>query len=190
MASKANLDILIKGCIKRDRKSQKALYEQYFGLMLSISMRYVKSRDQAEDVVNQAFMKIFTKIKSYNGKGSFEGWMKKTLVNTCLDFLKSKKDFVDGDIEDLNSFDQKYYEVNDALSNLAVEVIIDKIKELPPMSRTVFNLYVLEDLKHKEISKKLGINEGTSHWHLQNAKKKLVDLLEQEQLIEHKQYNK
>lgn len=187
MASNASIDILIKGCLKNDRKSQKALFEKYYGLMLSISMRYIKSKDQAEDVVNQAFLKIFTKIKSYNGKGSFEGWMKKTLVNTCLDYLKSKKDFVDGDIEDLNSFDQKYYEVNDALSNLAVEVIIEKINKLPPMSRAVFNLYVMEDFKHKEISKKLGINEGTSHWHLQNAKKKLVEMFENEKLTEQKQ---
>lgn len=179
MALKTELDNIIKGCHNNDRKSQKALFERYYGLFLSIVMRYIKSKDEAEEVLNQGFLKIFTKIDSYKGKGSFEGWMKRIIVNTSLDYLKSLKDFTDDEIDDYTSYEYDLYTLNEAISNMQVEVIIDKIKELPAMSRAVFNLYVMEDFKHKEIAEKLGISEGTSHWHLQNAKKKLAKILQE-----------
>ncbi|MCK5847176.1 MAG: RNA polymerase sigma factor [Bacteroidales bacterium] len=167
---KTELSELIEGIRQNKRKSQKRLYEMYFGLMMSISMRYCGNRDEASEVVNNGFLKVFLKIDKYSGKGSFEGWMKRIMVNTALDYIKSlKHDFVE--INDSNSFESNYYLENDALSDFNVREILDYVQMLPPMTRAVFNMNIMEGMKHKEISEKLHISEGTSHWHLQNARK-------------------
>lgn len=176
------LNDLIEGCLRQDRKSQKALYEEYFGLMMSIAMRYTNNWDDAMEVVNSGFLKIFLKIERYNGKGSFEGWMKRTIVNTALDLLKSRKPNSES-VDELNSYEADHYSENDALDNMGQEEIVSIIQTLPPMSRTVFNMYVFEGYKHKEISKELNISEGTSHWHLQNARKILKEKLERVNII-------
>ncbi|RUA25477.1 MAG: hypothetical protein DSY76_06700 [Bacteroidetes bacterium] len=168
------LERLIEGCRKNDRKAQEGLYKLYFGLMMSIGMRYCGNWNDAMDVVNAGFLKIYTKIDSYQGKGSFEGWMRRTMVNTALDFIKQNKS-TDSNIDDVNIYDQNLYIDNDAEFELSKEEILKIVQELPPMSRAVFMLNVIDGYKHKEISEKLGISEGTSHWHLQNARKLLKD---------------
>jgi len=168
--NKAELEKLIKGCGENDRKAQKQLYEKYFGLMMSISMRYCGSWDEAKEVVNTGFLKVFLKIKDYKGKGSFEGWMKRIIINSALDYIKSLKQATE-EIDDKNIFESEYYVDNDAENNFSVDDILKHIQSLPPMSRAVFNMYIMEGYKHKDISKELGISEGTSHWHLQNARK-------------------
>ncbi len=178
MKNSNNAEILtiIQGCIDNNRKSQKELYEKYFGVMMSISLRYCRSWDEAMDVVNNGFLKIFLKIKDFKGKGSFEGWMKRIIVNTALDYIKSLKPYSE-EIDDRNTFNSDYYFENDAIDKFSVEDILKQVQTLPPMSRAVFNLNIMEGYKHKEISEKLGISEGTSHWHLQNARKLLIDKL-------------
>lgn len=168
--NKADLEKLIKGCGENDRKAQKVLYERYFGLMMSISMRYCGSWDEAKEVVNTGFLKIFLKINDYKGKGSFEGWMKKIIVNSALDYIKSLKLHTE-EIDDKNIFEGEFYVDNDAISDFSVDDILKHIQKLPPMSRAVFNMYIMEGYKHRDISEELGISEGTSHWHLQNARK-------------------
>jgi RNA polymerase sigma-70 factor (ECF subfamily) len=138
----------------------------------------MNSWDDAMEVVNSGFLKIFLKIEHFNGKGSFEGWMKRTMVNTALDQLKSRKPFSDS-VEELNSYEADYYAENTALETMGQEELIEVIQSIPPTSRAVFNMYVFEGFKHKEICKELGISEGTSHWHLQNARKLLKEKLEQ-----------
>lgn len=167
---------LIEGCRSKDRKSQRKLYEKYFGMMMSISLRYCSNWDEAMEVVNSGFLKIFLKIKDFQGKGSFEGWMKRITINTALDYLKSLKPYTE-EIDDRNTFNNEYYYENEALDKFSTDDILIQIQSLPPMSRAVFNLNIMEGYKHKEIAEKLGISEGTSHWHLQNARKLLVDKL-------------
>jgi len=168
------LSDLIDGIRKNKRKSQKHLYERYFGLMMSISMRYCGNWNEANEVVNSGFLKIFLKIDKYTGKGSFEGWMKRIIVNTALDYIKSLKP-ESIEVDDIVTFENNYYLENDALSNFNVKDILEQIQKLPPMSRAVFNMNIMEGMKHKEISKELNISEGTSHWHLQNARKILKE---------------
>lgn len=172
-----SLDSLFEGCLKQDRKSQHELYKRYYGLMMSISLRYVGSKDDAMEIVNTGFFKIFTKIGDFEQKGSFEGWMKRTMVNTALDFLKLQKER-EIDIEDVDMFAADIYVENDAVGEIEDEEILRILAHVPPMSRSVFNLYVMEGYKHKEISEILNISEGTSHWHLQNARKILKDKIE------------
>ena len=169
-SKQADIKDLIKGCSDNDRKAQKDLHERYFGLMMSITMRYCGSWDEAKEVVNTGFLKIFLKINDYTGKGSFEGWMKRIIINTALDYLKSLKQPT-VEIDDKNTYESDFYIDNEALIDFSVDDIIKHIQTLPPMSRTVFNMYVMEGYKHKDISEELGISEGTSHWHLQNARK-------------------
>ncbi len=169
-SQKADIDRLIVGCSNNNRKSQKDLYERYFGLMMSISMRYCGSWDEAKEVVNTGFLKVFLKINDYTGKGSFEGWMKRIIINTALDYIKSLKQQTE-EIDDKTTYDNDYYSINEADINFSVDDILHYIQELPPMSRAVFNMYIMEGYKHRDISRKLGISEGTSHWHLQNARK-------------------
>jgi RNA polymerase sigma-70 factor (ECF subfamily) len=175
-SKEAEIQKLVEGCRKKDRSSQKLLYEKYFGIMMSISMRYCANWDESMEVVNSGFLKVFLKINDYQGKGSFEGWMKRIMVNTALDYLKSLKPRTD-DIDDRVIFENDYYLENKALSDFSVDDILQKVQALPPMSRAVFNLNVIEGYKHRDISEQLGISEGTSHWHLQNAKKLLKEKL-------------
>lgn len=167
---------LVKRLKKSDKRSQELLYSKYFGLMMSISMRYCENWEDAKEVVNNGFLKIFTKIEYYQGKGSFEGWMKRTMVNTALDFLKQKK-FDKVSLDHTNEYEEALFIENDAALDIEAEEILNMIQELPAASRAVFNMYIIEGYKHKEISEMLQISEGTSHWHLQNARKLLKDKL-------------
>jgi len=176
-SKQAKLDRLVKGCQQNDRRAQEELYRLYFGLMMSIAIRYCGNWNDAMEVVNSGFLKIFTKIDTYQGKGSFEGWMRKTMVNTALDFIKQKTQITNS-IEDINIFEENLFIENDAVFDLDKEEILKIVQELPPMSRAVFLLNVMEGKKHKEISQELGISEGTSHWHLQNARKILKTKIE------------
>ncbi len=171
-----NLKKLLKACKKNDRKAQKALYENYFGLMMNIAMRYTKNWEEAKEVLNTAFLKIFTKIDDFKGNGSFEGWMKRIVINTALDRIRSNKQIFQP-IETVNNYEQNNYVENDAVGDIDAQEIIDLIQELSPMSRAVFNMYAIEGYKHKEIAEILEIKEGTSFWHLQNARKILIEKL-------------
>jgi RNA polymerase sigma factor (sigma-70 family) len=178
MTSVNNSEIseLVKKLKQQDRKSQEVVYKRYFSLMMSMAMRYCENWDDSKDVVNTSFFKIFTKIENYQGKGSFEGWMKRTLINTALDFLKSKK-FEKVNVDNIDSYDENVFIENDANWNINSEDILLLVRGLPEATRVVFNLYIMEGYKHKEISEMLGISEGTSHWHVLNARRLLQEKL-------------
>lgn len=165
---------IIKGCLKNDRASQKALYEHFYSKMLGVCLRYCKSSDEAKDVLHEAFLKVFTNLKNFNSSGSFEGWIRRIMVNTAIDQLrKNKKDFLivstvyanekgTGMAEELSD--------NDLAMNIGKEDILKAVQELTPAYRTVFNLYVVEEYTHKEIAELLDISEGTSKSNLSKAK--------------------
>jgi RNA polymerase sigma factor (sigma-70 family) len=170
---------LIRGCKAQERSAQKMLFEQYAPVLLGICRRYVKQAEDAEDVMLGSFYKILSNIEQYQGKGSFEGWMKRISVNESLMFLRKKHNFN-------LSIDQHHLEIaEDALGieeQLFEEDILDILDSLPIGYRTVFNLYVIDGLKHREIAEELGISINTSKSQLIQAKRKLASLLKKNKL--------
>lgn len=173
---------LIQGCKKQDRKVQKILYEKYSARYFGVCKRYLKDIENAEDVLVKGFLKIFENINSYEGKGSFEGWMRRIIVNECLMELRKKQDFTIY-LESSNIQPQRDATV---LETLYEQDVLKLLEFLPVGCRTVFNLYVIEGYKHSEIAEKLNISEGTSKSQLNLAKEKLKVLLEEYGITKYK----
>ncbi|HMP29302.1 MAG TPA: sigma-70 family RNA polymerase sigma factor [Saprospiraceae bacterium] len=168
-----DLNTLISKCKTRDPLSQKHLYERYNSILFGICRRYIANTQEAEDVFVEGFTKIFQKIDQYEGNGSFEGWMKKIMVNEALMFIRSNKiKFEDINIIQIEAKDDFHIE-----SDLEVREILALMDEMPDGYRTIFNLYVVEDYKHQEIADLLGISINTSKSQLIFAKKKMAQLL-------------
>ena len=161
-------DRLLKACIQGDRKAQRKLYEQLAPKMFPVCLRYMNNREMAEDVMQDGFVTLFSKLDSYSGTGSFEGWARKIFVNTALmqlrrnDVLK-ESDNLD-DAWDIGSPDPS------AIQEIGHKELLELIAELPSGFRTVFNMYVIEGYSHKEIADELGISENTSRSQLQRAR--------------------
>ena len=169
-----DIDHIIDLCKKEDPKAQKKLYDIYSPLLFSICLRYTKLYEDAEDVLIESFYKIFTKIHTFKGQGSFEGWMKKITVNEALMSLR-KKNVLNLSVE-LSSIAEPSQE-DGIISMLQYEELLTYLDRLPTGYRTVFNLYVIEGYKHREIAENLGISINTSKSQLILAKKKLRDLI-------------
>ena len=166
---------LIAACKKQDRKAQRELYERYSPLMLSVCRRYVNSKEDAEDILVEAFFKILTSLHQFRGMGSFVGWMRRIVVNESLMFLRKKHNF-----RMTVEIDQVQTMVNMGVEeDLAAKDIMELLKLLPTGYRTVFNLYVIEGFKHREIAELLGISINTSKSQLILAKKKLQTYLQE-----------
>jgi RNA polymerase sigma-70 factor (ECF subfamily) len=165
---------LISGCVKQDRLAQKYLYQRYYGKMLGIAMRFSSNRDEANDILNRGFLKVFDKIEKYEPTGSFSGWIAKIVWRTALDFIRSQAKYK-------NEIDiDSVYDIgieSTVIDNLIAEDLFKIIQELPPATRAVFSLYVIDGYKHQEIATLLDISEGTSKWHLSDGKKRLRQLL-------------
>ncbi|MFH2143159.1 MAG: sigma-70 family RNA polymerase sigma factor, partial [Bacteroidota bacterium] len=160
---------IIEGCRKNDRKAQKMLYDRYASVMLGICMRYTKSRSEAEDVLQDGFVKIFLRMKQYKAEGSFEGWMKRAMVNTAIsNYRKNLKHYYQQNIGDYTeaNIDSSIHD-----SDFTCEEMLEIIRELPDGYRVVFNLFAVEGYKHKEISDILGIDISTSKSQFSRAKK-------------------
>lgn len=169
---------LIKGCLKGDRKAQQHLYDHYCGRFLAICQRYIRDRDTAEDVMIEGFMRIFEKLSQYQGKGSFEGWMKKIMVREALMALRKNKNLMlEVTLDDHEEIVEAQYESKD----LEAEELMKMIHDLPLGYRTVFNLYAIEGYSHAEIGELLGISENTSKSQLSRAR----DILKQKLATQH-----
>jgi RNA polymerase sigma-70 factor (ECF subfamily) len=160
--------LIINGCIAGHRPAQEKLYHLYANKMMGVCMWYARSREEAEEILQDGFMRVFTYIKKYRGTGSFEGWMRKIMVNAALLKYRNKSHLRPVIEFDINKHD-------DAAGETPVEVLDAKelvglVQTLSPGYRMVFNLYVLEGLKHREIAGLLGISEGTSKSNLADAK--------------------
>jgi len=163
---------LIENCKNNDRKSQHAVYQALYPKAMRVCKRYCARDDEAMDVLNTGFLKVFTQISDYSGKGSFEGWVHRIMVNTALDHIrKSKLQLQQIELDENMEYGED--EEDEYPDNLDINLLYEMIRNLPPVSRTVFNLYVFEEFTHSEISYKLGISAGTSKWHLSNARKVL-----------------
>ncbi len=166
---------LIRRCRKKNAKAQKLLYKTYHGSLLGVCLRYGKSKAEAEDILQMGMMKIYKSIGSYSGKGSFEGWMKRIIVNTAVDnFRKNHKHYYHENLDDVYGDTKLAGNIPD---NLEVKDILNTIQRLSPGYRMVFNLYAIEGYNHKEIANKLGISESTSKTQLMKARLKLQKML-------------
>lgn len=171
---------LISECGKQNRLAQKYLYEKYYSRMYVLCVRYMKNRDEAEDVLQDGFVTVFSKIGSYSGEGSFEGWMRKVFVNTALMKLR-KKDFLKDSV-DVAEVKNVSFEAG-ILETMGGKEIMQLISTMPPGFRTVFNMNIIEGYSHKEIAEALGISEGTSRSQLKRAR---IWLQERIRLMEEK----
>jgi RNA polymerase sigma-70 factor (ECF subfamily) len=163
---------IIAGVRNQNRAFQEQLYKQYYSLFLKICARYAKDMEDAEQLLNDGFLKIFTNMDKFGGTGSFEGWMRRIMVNTCLDYLRSKY-LKDAKKLSMNSMPADTAPISvsaDALENLTFKELVLVIQSLPAMTRTVFNLYVFDGFNHGQIAEQLEISEKTSQWHVHKAR--------------------
>lgn len=159
---------IIRQAVGRNRYAQQQIYTKYTPKMLSVCRQYIKDIHQAEDVMITAFMKVFTHLEDFSHSGSFEGWIRRIIVNECISFLRVQKKV--HYTEEEYFFEESYDEINEQFS---VEQIQSLIDNLPDGYRMVFNLYAIEGYKHQEIAGMLGISEGTSKSQLSHARKLL-----------------
>jgi RNA polymerase sigma-70 factor (ECF subfamily) len=170
---------LIDGCRKQDRHAQRFLFEHFSGRMLSLCCRYVKDRMDAEDVMVVAFTKVFDRIKQFKGDGSFEGWVRRIMVNESLTYLrKNKSMYLETDIEAAD----REPDYNKISGELEAEDLRKLIADLPTGYRIVFNLYAIDGFSHQEIADQLGVSENTSKSQLSRARtllqKRLIEMEE------------
>jgi RNA polymerase sigma factor (sigma-70 family) len=171
---------LIKGCIKEDVHCQRALFERFAGKMMTVCLRYANDKMEAEDMLQDGFVRVFNYLKQYSGEGSFEGWVRRVMVNVALRHCQKRK--------------QKFSEVNDASERiesgepfahdrLSENEILKMVQQLPQGYRIVFNLHVLEGYGHEEIGEMLNIGASTSRSQLVKARKMLQTMLLEQQKI-------
>ncbi|TDP03785.1 RNA polymerase sigma factor [Flavobacterium sp. 245] len=165
-----NLDQLIKGCIKQNRKAQEELYHVYKKTLYVLSLKYCSNEAEAEDNLHDAFIEIFSNIKNYKEKGSFEGWIKRITINKAI--TRYKQSYVLTAIKDEYLQDEF---INESEINLPLDTLLSFIQELPHQYRLVFSLYELDDFSHQEIASLLSISENTSKSNLHRAKQILKD---------------
>lgn len=164
-------EALIKGCIRGDRAWQNQLYKEYAAKMLMVCMRYVKTKEDAEDILQEGFLQVFTRIKQIKSFEALEAWMRRIFINTALQKLRDKKNrFSLVDIESLPDIQAISCTTEEEID---VKFLIKCIQNLPLVSRLVFNLYVFEGFKHREIAGMLKISEGTSKSNLFDARSNL-----------------
>ncbi len=161
---------LIELAVENNRHAQHQIYSKFAPKMLSVCRQYIKDVHQAEDIMITAFMKVFTNMKNFEHKGSFEGWIRRIMVNECISFIRAVKKVKF--IEEENYIEESF---NNIESQFSVEDIQFLIDNLPEGYRMIFNLYAIEGFKHQEIATLLGISEGTSKSQLSNARKVLQD---------------
>ena len=164
---------IIQGCLDGDRSAQKALYDRLAPKMYALCLRYMGDREQAQDILQDGFVTLFSKIETYSGEGSFEGWARKIFVNTALQSLRRTDALKLSD--DLSTAWGLTSHEPGQLQDMGYREILGLVASLPGGYRTVFNMYVIEGYSHKEIAQALGISEATSRSQLQRARMMLQD---------------
>jgi len=173
---------LISGCAKGDRAMQKALYDQYSPRMLAVCARYCKNRDDAEDILQEAFVKVFNKIESFRKESSLGYWIKRIVINTALNYhRKNVYLYPHFDIEDMHQLGDDEILV----SNYHYQDLLGLLQSLPQGCQVIFNLYAIEGYKHKEIAELLNISEGTSKSQYARAKSLLKEMITETGEVKH-----
>jgi len=166
---------ILQGCTKKKRQYQEILYRKYAKKMYGICLSYAGNRDMAQDIMQDAFIKIFNKINEYNKAGSLEGWIRKIITNTAIDYIRKQnrenKYIVDKEVLTVESYEE------DAFEKLKAQDVLQIVAKLPDGARMVFNLYAMEGYTHKEIAEMMNITVGTSKSQYMRARKLLISLL-------------
>jgi RNA polymerase sigma-70 factor (ECF subfamily) len=169
------LRALIKDCISWNRSSQRQLYETYAPIAYNVIRRYVYNEEAGREILNDSFYKIFTRLEQYNWQGPFEAWMRRIIVNTITDYIRRYVRYEQENKGEVHEED--VWIESDAVSNLSFKELIDYTYKLPDLHRAVFNLNIFEQMSHKEIAQHLQISEGNSRWILNDARKRLKQII-------------
>ncbi len=170
----SELEQLIQGCIRNERGAQEKLYHLFYPRMMALVRRYIDHEEQAEEVINNGYLRAFQKIKQYNFQGSFEGWLRKIVFHAVADYVKQNARYS----SQVLLVEKYQYIHHDHADRLYYDQLIELVQSLPDATRTVFNMYVMDGFTHKEIGNMLGISEGTSKWHLSEGRRVLKEKIE------------
>lgn len=165
---------LIKGCLEGNRRMQKQLYDQFSSKMYAVCLRYMGNSDDAQDVLQEGFIKVYKNLERFRGDGSFEGWVRRIFVNTAIEQIRKKK--IDVSITEKEEETIEFKTIS-AVDKINEKDLLKIVQELSPGYRTVFNLYIVEGFGHKEIGEMMGISEGTSKSQLARARMILQEKL-------------
>ncbi|MGP8215985.1 MAG: RNA polymerase sigma factor [Bacteroidia bacterium] len=180
MSQNISEEELVKGCLAGTWAFQQMLYKRYAGKMLTVCMRYCNSKEEAEDILQEGFILVFEKLGQFKMKGSFEGWVRRIMVNKAIEhYRKTVKMYPVINVENI----ENEISIDDITSNMNARELLLMIQELPPVYKMVFNLFVFEEMTHKEIAGQLGIAEGTSKSNLSDARALLKKKITQNILI-------
>ena len=175
-------EAILQGCIQNNASSQRELYTKYSPKMLAVCYRFAHNREDAEDMLQEGFIKVFSQIHTFRSQGAFEGWIRRIVVHTCINHLKKNKRFNESvDIIHANSIQVREESVP---SIVQAKQIVECIRLLPLGYRTVLNLYAIEGYSHKEIAEMLDIEESTSRSQYTRAKQMLEDILVKKRIIQ------
>ncbi|HMU08931.1 MAG TPA: sigma-70 family RNA polymerase sigma factor [Ferruginibacter sp.] len=175
-------ELMLAGCIRNNATAQEALYNRFSPRMLGVCYRFAKNREDAEDMLQEGFIKVFTQIHQYRNEGALEGWIRRIIVHTCINILKKNKKFSDSvDIIHASSVHVKEEMIP---SIMQAKQVVECIRTLPIGYRTVLNLYAIEGYSHKEIAGMLDIEESTSRSQYTRAKAMLEDILIKKKIIQ------
>lgn len=172
-----DLEKLIQGCIRKNEKSREMLYKKYFGYALSVALLYSNQRDEAIEVVDDSYLKVFSEIGRFDISQSFKGWLRKIVINTSIDHLRKKsREIAVQEQETMQIYDRT--PEPEIISHLTAQEILSLLNWLPQVHKTVFCLYEIEGYSHEEIADQLNIPESSSRVYLTRAKKKLRELFQ------------
>lgn len=181
VSDERELELLIKGCQKGRSDAQRAIYDRFSSKMFGVCLRYCQNRAEAEDMLQDGFIKVFTKIDLYQFKGSFEGWIRRIIVNTIMESFRKKNPVFT--VDDFSVFNMSDDQIDADAPPLSESELLKMIGLLPPQYKTVFNLYAIEDFSHEEIARTLGISVGTSKSNLSRARQWLKERINEKMKI-------
>ena len=165
---------MLVGCIKNNATAQEELYHRFSPRMLGVCYRFAKNREDAEDMLQEGFIKVFTQLHQYRNEGALEGWIRRLVYHSMADYFRENARYLNFLV--LDEHTEKHVPATGADSCYEAD-ILDAVKTLPPASGEVFRLYAIEGFSHAEIAQSLQISEGTSKWHLSTARQKLREIL-------------
>ena len=180
--TKEQVDTIIEGCRKGSRKAQEQLYKNYYRAMVSLCLRYTKNEADAVEVLNNGFLKVFKNIQRYEPEqASLYTWIRTIVIHSCIDFIK--KNQKSGSHQELGEA-MEVHIPPEAVNRMDAVALLQLVRQLPPATQAVFNLYITEGFNHREIAVLLGISEGTSKWHLSEARKTLQQMIRDQNIHE------
>ena len=164
---------LVKRCLKNDKSAQELLYRRYSAKMFGVCLRYAKNKMDAEDVLQDGFIRVFRYLKDFQGKGSLEGWIRRIIVNTAINYYRAN--LKRANQQDITDFNKDPNLNNNIIDELTINELLRYIRSLPEGYRIVFNLYIMDGYSHKEIAERLGVSESTSKTQLLRARRALKE---------------